>query len=940
MTHSVGTPPRSARRRVEAFLTGFFCLAISAGCAFAQSTTTDGPTMKNVNDVLNGQAYLLPQDDIGLLVASYPVQGNPNLLTQFFPFTSSNSVVNQQSPITINNNGNPGYLQYSSSSTVSSSASGRMFNNPNDVVISLVTSLDFFPQAQKWAYSYYNPKTNNTQGPYILASGLEPNTSQINSRVVMGDFQGTHLSCALLYVESDFNGYTLWGMNILASPNVNQVDVIDPNGGGPQYSTDATSPSQRPISSTIVVGDFNNDGIDEIAALMADGLTIQLYQVNPATLQITPYQSFKLPFALGPAALAAGHFGANSNVVLAAVGQQTTSTDLYAFYIDPRLGQPVQQGTLLPEASDYYGGVNFSGILAQAAPVTVPQSTASEQLVLGLQFAPPHRHNTGFVWFGTFDTNNNYVYNLQGASDLVNESGCLLDMKVSNFNQLDSSGNVANTLQVSVLENYGSGGDYCTPPFQGGRLAITIFNIVVPSNVSENPTAPPTGGVTSWTSQVSYMFPNVGSYSNLQGVQFLKGDLQGRSLRLGSPEKITLQTHIQPDLVLGMPPMHVDWINPYFLGQNNCEPGTPGASAPECILNLTVKPYGVSADQTVGFTSSYQFSNGETVSSSRKSSTSWGLSAKVTVGASFKYSVPDEASQSASITSTTKNSYNNVHSTYDKQYNGFTETLQAQTGFDDFVFYTSENQNIYNYPVLGETDKNGNPVYVSFSVPSSVEYTEISGSSQEWYQPVHEPGNVLSYPWSWDLIQSQQPSGSATQLATSNCLAVGSVSDSTGINWTQGNSKSSTSGWSDTLSSDLNVSYSYSVGGTLFGAGAEAKLSGDIDIGGSGSWSTLNQSSTSLSSGQAINLTVPQFDKSYTTQFAYAFQNYVFWPVCHLIPPAMITRSLFFGPLPGLRTPTATLSPKCPAMASPQPASRVRRSPISTIYPWRCTVTT
>ena len=39
------------------------------------------------------------------------------------------------------------------------------------------------------------------------------------------------------------------------------------------------------------------------------------------------------------------------------------------------------------------------------------------------------------------------------------------------------------------------------------------------------------------------------------------GDLQGRSLRLGPPEKATV-VHTQIDTVLGMPPMHVDYITP------------------------------------------------------------------------------------------------------------------------------------------------------------------------------------------------------------------------------------------------------------------------------------------------------------------------------------------------------------------------------------------
>ena len=58
------------------------------------------------------------------------------------------------------------------------------------------------------------------------------------------------------------------------------------------------------------------------------------------------------------------------------------------------------------------------------------------------------------------------------------------------------------------------------------------------------------------------------------------GDLQGRSIPLGPPEKLTITGQIQPDTILGVPPMHVDWITP--AGGT----GSPASSTCRCSPDL------------------------------------------------------------------------------------------------------------------------------------------------------------------------------------------------------------------------------------------------------------------------------------------------------------------------------------------------------------------
>ena len=43
-----------------------------------------------------------------------------------------------------------------------------------------------------------------------------------------------------------------------------------------------------------------------------------------------------------------------------------------------------------------------------------------------------------------------------------------------------------------------------------------------------------------------------------KGIALAVGDTQGRSLVVGTPEKVTILGDIHPDIILGIPPMHID----------------------------------------------------------------------------------------------------------------------------------------------------------------------------------------------------------------------------------------------------------------------------------------------------------------------------------------------------------------------------------------------
>ena len=103
-----------------------------------------------------------------------------------------------------------------------------------------------------------------------------------------------------------------------------------------------------------------------------------------------------------------------------------------------------------------------------------------------------------------------------------------------------------------------------------------------------------------------------------------QSDTQGRSLLLGQPTKITISQPVQPSVVIGAPPMHVDWVSPDPLD---------GVAAQ--VMNLSAVPD--------GFNTTYDVENTAEQQSGTTNSTSWSLGTKTSVGGFIQFGDPDVA---------------------------------------------------------------------------------------------------------------------------------------------------------------------------------------------------------------------------------------------------------------------------------------------------------
>jgi hypothetical protein len=91
----------------------------------------------------------------------------------------------------------------------------------------------------------------------------------------------------------------------------------------------------------------------------------------------------------------------------------------------------------------------------------------------------------------------------------------------------------------------------------------------------------------------SLLYPR---FDQIDGTLFA-GDAQGRSLLLGSPFNVAFEDHLQPEMVPGIPPMHIDYI------KNTSNQGP-------LVINFTVFPSTASNNvNATAFNTQYAFTS-------------------------------------------------------------------------------------------------------------------------------------------------------------------------------------------------------------------------------------------------------------------------------------------------------------------------------------------
>jgi hypothetical protein len=846
------TPARRILARVA--LSAVLTLALTASMASAAPPPPSDFT--GVSDVLQGHRRLLPVDD---LVVTTPT-GAGGAVSNLALLTSNSAVASQAS-----------YAVTTGSAPSFATGIGRVLNLPRDVIVTigggLLTVRDQNPGGQ--------PVTASTS---LSGNGVG---------LVMTDFNFDGFAdVALLTANAPGPG----GLLRIVSAN-------DPNDVGQGfYVSTGVSPQgidfTRPIG--MATGNFFGDGTRQIVLAQpttAGGsqFVVQVYRVAVNKNGTFPPQALSLA--------ASGTFSSCQSQARAGGGTDappcllslTVLAGNFTAAITPTGGLPQDQFVVVAQAGS---NLTIQSFTMQTSPTTaivpVGTFTALDQLATSGQFLNPVTAIAAPLDWFSGASQVIIAYTAITNSVLTNPVNVFVSDSQLNWSQASPGGFESDVGPVAAMAagNYDRAIGLGNPP--NLELAVVTFASFGSSFLLFVFEVDPANGYIYQRGSVTPILPGVPAGFNTP-MALAAGDLQGRSMLLGPPNKVTITQHKQPEVVIGAPPMHVDWVTPV------------GASGPTAF-NVTGVPH--------GFIASYQTMITGQNQSSSTSTTSFSYGTKQTGEVNVSFGVPEVASISASITSIAQQTHDNVVKSVFDTYSSNSFDASTQTAFDDHLWYSSKRFNVFAYPVIGQciacADQTAcaqpiescpvgsAPLILQFSGPDSIQTNDISAADVEWYQPVHEVGQLLSYPWTIAQLQTLFPGFQGLNCGDPTCqqqaptvLFTDSSIATQQSNWGNGTSTQQTSGTTATSSFDTTVSVSANVSavGDFFEVGGGGSLSFEYNT--SQSIATLYSGEQTLGQSTGVGIAMPGTFQN-PPLYQYAWQPFIFGQA----PPAGTIQSL------------------------------------------------
>jgi hypothetical protein len=795
------------------------CLGIWLGApmeagAAATPAASPIPNFSNVSDILAGRRLLFPEDDI--VVGTNPSgQAVTNTLLQ-----TSNDAIS-------------GQLSYQAAGGPSSFivAAGRVFNLPRDVVVTVLQGgVELHDQATSFDQTFLNNFNGNP----------------LSNVYAMSDLTGDGFADIAFIDNGTLNVFTAADVNDMTKGFFYGTPVSLPIGTGGQYA--------------LAAGDFDGAGVNEIALASVFGPAIEIDIYRP---QVTTNSAGQVTALTLQNTGSTEVFASNALQIALTAGAYNAATN-------PQTGLLMDQLVLL-----YQNQVNNGSLQVVLQPISIAAAAAPPNVTLSLANPYTIAPTSSLVAFSLQSAYLNFFGNTQQLVMMLQPLGGLPNLQVMTLDsQLNISvaskfsGNALDTINGMALGNFDQPSASTSPI--GLEIALSGFHLQLFCNNSQ---------VTGLTQQVELLHvdPNTFALSQFSDIQIgntcysanpppltvgiATGDTQGRSVMLGAPTSYTVE-HIQPHLILGAPPMHVDWVAPVA--------GPSGTPTPE-VLNLSAVPHGFNSQYSVAEVNSKQSSN--------VSETSFNHSIKQT--SSIGYQFGGAATGSLTVQVSESAGFMRDHFTKKQwgQYQSTNFDASTLTGFGDEIWYDDQQQSFYVYPVIGQlacpsnnvscTDAEKQPLTMIFSGISSDSQSKGLGGEFEWYQPIHEPGNIFSYPWNYDQLVAQE-----TQLAqrTPTLLSQSDTgfftdnsSSQASTNWSQGNNQSVTSGNTNKASWGASASFTKKPSNVSGGVVS----SGSLSYNGSVALSGINMTSTMIGASTGLGINEPS---TFPNPLEYAYQ--------------------------------------------------------------------
>jgi len=796
---------RCGRRRKAALLAAGLAAALGGVTVHAQDA---GPDYSQVSDFLNGQRTLLQITD--LQVVSYTQNGAivPNSINT----KDSQGTLIPGSPLKLSSNDSLGLHLYSA----------HMMNQPQAVTITTVHNQS---DPSKARFMLYFQNVLNVGSTPIFPFPSSPNYDPVVTTGAVADFTLDGYDDLALALDDG-------GLLIMTPSDVNIISK-----GFRQSS--ATLEKLKDIA----VGDFNGDGRREIAGLTVlptGGLKLAVYTVDPDSLSVAPASSLIVTAdaSANPpvthASIARGRFS-NAGHDQLAVAFATDSGPVYVQIID------FEANTLIPH-------------IASPAPGTpsLPGVTISDgfiQVKTG-QFALPGNpyDQIAYLSSSSTDVNGRFLeiltvdpdsFAIAGHNPVIYGGSCSFGMEVGNFDhrqpdplnpgQTEYNPSAQIALSKGPCDSASTKGIYIlSADPKTFDLTLTV------NNITEFPGFP-------------------GEVARPPNLVFAASDLQGRSLTLGEPTKIVVHNSVQPSVVIGAPPMHVDFVSPN------------GMDAPT-VFNVSAIPD--------TFQTTYEQEDKDNYKSTQKYATSWSFGAKEKFNYTYTIGDPDETGLKVKDVVTAAQKLKGSSGLTHEFYQNVNYNLEATSAFGDWLTYTNDTSyNIWVYPVIGQTvcpASNANcqpdekvPLTVQFSAPNfNPQPTAVLDTNVSWYQPPWEPGNIFSYPANVDQLQTMYKNrdcdGSTATCLQQLALGVNFRTDASDVTqktkWSAGNTDVPSISMNQNYSLENDLSVNFSAG--IEGLGG-AQFGGELDLSTSFGISTMCKNTTTLGESTGVQITKP-----------------------------------------------------------------------------------
>jgi hypothetical protein len=338
-------------------------------------------------------------------------------------------------------------------------------------------------------------------------------------------------------------------------------------------------------------------------------------------------------------------------------------------------------------------------------------------------------------------------------------------------------------------------------------------------------------------------------------------DLNGNSLRLGAPVHLEITDPAKADFILEQPPQHAAWLD---FGQG---------------------PTVQTINRYPTFNTALVDSTGKSFTSNNQDHLDWnaGGSIQGTAQGSFTAGEKGEVlGEDLEATNTTKlkltakvtYDYDKVSNSYNSNYDSYTVGRGAVTGQDDSLLVEAQILDLWRYRVYGQGTTSGNlNDFYEIVIPGGYRSANPGGRDTDWYQPVHEVGNILSYPDSSQIcnpvdigpitIPNTDITNKAQPLIDCSEQFYNGNGSTLSLQLTDTQGSGSTTDYTHKLHADVDFSVTNTTKTYFGGTGATVQFGLDLDAHGGADWGQLTTSDNSTSSATGISINSPQGDSQY-----------------------------------------------------------------------------